>query len=81
MSRTPVSARHVRGMPLLKKTSKSRFWDVLYLDHGVREVHLQLGNVGSGLSECRESDVQAIYLSLHLRPLLVQQELVEADQL
>lgn len=54
---------------------------LVYLDHGVCEIHLQLSHIGSGFTKCGEPDVQAVDLPLHLRPLLVQQELVEADQL
>lgn len=42
-----------------------------YLDHGVREIHLQLSHIGSGFAKCGEPDIQAVDLPLHLRPLLV----------
>lgn len=53
----------------------------MYLDHGVCEIHLQLSHIGSGFAERGETDIQTVNLSLHLCSLLVQQELVEADQL
>ena len=54
---------------------------LLYLDHGVCEIHLQLSDIGSGFTERGEADIEAVNLPLHLCPLLVKQELVEADQL
>lgn len=54
---------------------------LLYLDHGVCEVHLQLCHIGSGFTQRRETDIQAINLSLNLCSFLVQEEFVEADQL